>query len=120
MSHWRSRSRAGVVAEEEAWGEPCSWHADAVSAQGQDHLEQVQGHEKAGGLGTGGRQGGRLGFQKRHWAVTGPGHSVQSPSREREQDTVRLRDSSTQHVRGKQFIFLAQLFMGGGGGGTRH
>lgn len=56
-SHWRSRSRAGVVAEEEAWGEPCSWHADAVSAQGQDHLEQVQGRERAGGPGTGGSQG---------------------------------------------------------------
>lgn len=106
------------MAEEEAWGEPCSWHADAVSAQGQDHLEQVQGHEKAGGWGQAAARG-RQCFQKLHGAVTGPSHSVQSPSREREQDTVRLRDSSTQHVRGKQFIFLAQLFMGGGGG-TRH
>lgn len=30
-----------------------------------------------------------------------------------------LRDGSTQHVRGKQFIFLPQLLTGGGGGGIK-
>lgn len=38
---------------------------------------------------------------------------VHSPPLEREKDTLRVRDSSTQHVRGKQFIFLPQLLTGG-------
>lgn len=46
-------------------------------------------------------------------AATGPGYLVHSPPLEREQDTLRLRDGSTQHVRSKQFIFLPQLLTGG-------
>lgn len=46
-------------------------------------------------------------------AVPGAGYLVHSPPLEREQDTLRLRDSSTQHVRDKQFIFLPQLLTEG-------
>lgn len=71
---------------------------------------------KQGELGTGGSQGEAMLSETAlgcHWpqslsAVTFPGART---------DTVRLRESSTQHVRGKQFIFLPQLFMGSGGGG---
>lgn len=42
----------------------------------------------------------------------GTSYFVHSPPPEREQDTVRLRDGSTQHVRDKQFIFLPQLLTG--------
>lgn len=96
MSHWCSRSRAGVAAEEEAWGAPCSWHADAVSAQGQDHLEQVQGHEEAGGLGTGGSQGEAVLSETAlgcHWsqslsAVTFPGARAGHCQAKRQQHTA--------------------------------
>lgn len=43
----------------------------------------------------------------------GTSYSVHSPPPERKRDTVRLRDGSTQHVHGKQFIFLPQLLTGG-------
>lgn len=49
---------------------------------------------------------------KLHSAVTDAGYLVQSPPLEREQDSLRLRDGSTQHVCGKQFIFLPQLLTG--------
>lgn len=41
------------------------------------------------------------------------GYLVHSPPLEREQDTLRLRDGRTQHVRSKQFIFLPQLLTEG-------
>ena len=94
-------------------------HAECVhmvchSAQGQDRLEQMQG---TWGSREGWRQAAARGestcSQKLHWAVIGTSYSMHSPPPEREQDTVRLRDSSTQHVRDKQFIFLPQLLKGG-------
>lgn len=39
--------------------------------------------------------------------------SSASPPLEGEQDTLRLKEGSTQHVRGKQFITLPQLLTGG-------
>lgn len=71
---------------------------------------------KRGELGPGsmGGEGGHLAcFYKMNLAVTSAGYLVHSPPLEREQDTLKLRDGSTQHVRGKQFIFLPQLLTGG-------
>lgn len=86
-------------------------------AQGQARLEQVQrtGGSRVGRrMGTDSSQGESACFRKWHYeAVMGTSYSVHSPPPERERHTVRLRDGSTQHVHGKQFIFLPRLLTGG-------
>lgn len=71
---------------------------------------ETEGRELGPGSSRGG--GGGVGMLLQT-AVPGAGYLVHSPPLEREQDTLRLRDSSTQHVRDKQFIFLPQLLTEG-------
>lgn len=80
-----------------------------AKAQGTLPSAETEGRERR----PGSSQGKLACFYKMHLAVAGAGYLVHSPPLEREQDTLRFRDSSTQHVRGKQFIFLPQLLTGG-------
>lgn len=89
-------------------------HADALPLCSRtDHLKQVQGTPGSGeGWEQAAARGSLHAFRNCTRAVIGAGYSVHSPPPEREQDTVRPRDGSTQHVRGKQFIFLPWLLTG--------
>lgn len=102
------------MSEEEVGGGPCSHCMQTLCHRSRTGPPRASagGAGKQGGLGTGGSQRECACLQKPRQAVTGTSYLVHSPPPEREQDTVRLRDGSTQHVRGKQFIFLPQLLTG--------
>lgn len=91
----------------------------SVCAQGQITSSESTGHsarvlrQRGESWGQAAARGKLACFYEMHLAVPGAGYLVHSPPLEREQDTLRLRDSSTQHGCGKQFIFLPQLLAGG-------
>lgn len=89
-------------------------HADALPFCSRKWLPRASAEDKEAGTARDRQQPGEICMLLEtalgcHWYQL----FMHSLPLEWEQDTDRLRDGSTQHVRGKQFIFLPQLLTGG-------